>query len=66
MNIYDFMEGYDRSFDEDEFDARVWSFMQEEDFEFSEDFEHFLRGYGFDDLHQFLKVIREKRDSKII
>lgn len=58
------MEGYDRSFDEEEFDARVWSFMQNEEFEFSEEFEHFLRGYGFDNLHEFLKIIRIKKQQK--
>lgn len=61
MSIYEYMRGFDRSFDEDEFDARVWELIQEEDFEFDENFEHFLRDYGIDNLHDFLKTIRRKK-----
>lgn len=64
MNIRDYMEGYDRSFDEDEFDDRVWEFMQQEDFEFTEDFEFFLRDYGINNAHDFLKMIRVKQQLK--
>lgn len=66
MNIYDYMEGYDRSFDEDEFDGMVWEYMQQENFEFTEDLEHFLREYGIDNLHDFLKTIRIKKQMKRI
>jgi hypothetical protein len=61
MNIYDYMKGFDRSFDEDEFDARVWELIQEENFEFDDNFEHFLKDYGIDNLHEFLKAIRRKK-----
>lgn len=61
MNIYEYMEGYDRSFDEDEFDARVWELIQDENFEFDEIFDSFLRDYGIDNLHDFLKTIRRKK-----
>lgn len=66
MNIYEYMEGYDRSFDEDEFDKRVWEYIQQEDFEFDEDFGHFLRDYGIENLHDFLKTIRLKKQLKRI
>lgn len=65
MNIYEYMEGYDRSFDEDEFDGRVWELIQEENFDFDEDFEHFLRDYGIENLHDFLKIIRMKKKKGI-
>ena len=61
MNIYEYMEGFDRSFDEDEFDARVWELIQEENFEFDDQFEFFLRDYGIENLHDFLKTIRAKK-----
>lgn len=64
MNIREYMEGYDRSFDEEEFDNRVWEYMQREDFEFTEDFEYFLRDYGIDNVHEFLKMIRVKQQLK--
>lgn len=64
IDVYEFMEGYDRSFDEDEFDARVWELMQREDFEFNEDFEQFVRNYGFENVHEFLKVIRLKKNLR--
>ena len=66
MNIYEYMEGYDRSFDEDEFDKRVWEYIQQEEIEDTEEFQHFLRGYGIDNLHDFLKIIRFKRQIKKI
>lgn len=66
MDIYEFMEGYDRSFDEDEFDLRVWEYMQQEDFEITEEFENFLKEYSIDNVHQFLKVIRMKKNRKNI
>lgn len=64
MDIRDYMEGYDRSFDEEDFDQKVWEFMQEEEFEFSEDFEFFLKDYGINNVHEFLKVIRIKQQLK--
>ena len=63
MRIYEYMEGYDRSFDEDEFDTRVWELIQEEDFEFDEELDHFLRDYGIENLHDFLKIIRKKKNQ---
>ena len=42
MDIYEFMEGYDREFDENEFDARLWEAMNEQDFELDDVFEEFL------------------------
>ena len=63
-DIRDYMEGYDRSFDEKEFDQRVWEFMQDEDFEFTEEFGYFLRDYGFSDVHEFLKVVRTKEQLR--
>lgn len=62
MNVYDFMEGYDRSFEEDEFDTRLWEFVQREDFECTEEFNYFLHDYGIDDFHEFLKIIRWKKN----
>ncbi|HCL02757.1 MAG TPA: hypothetical protein DHW61_10165 [Lachnoclostridium phytofermentans] len=64
MDIYEYMEGYDRSFDEDEFDLRVWEYMQQEDFELTENFENFLKEYSIENTHQFLKVIRMKQRRK--
>lgn len=64
MDIYEYMEGYDRSFDEDEFDLRVWEYMQQEDFEMNEEFENFLKEYSIENVHQFLKVIRIKKNRK--
>lgn len=63
LNIYNYMEGYDRSFDEDEFDKRVWEYIQQEDTEFGEELEVFLRDYGIDNLHSFLKIIRLKKEQ---
>lgn len=65
MGIYEYMEGFDRSFDEDEFDARVWELIQEDGFEFDEEFEHYLRDYGIENLHDFLKIIRRKKNKGI-
>ena len=39
MDIYEYMEGYDREFDENEFDARLWAAMNEPDFEMDDIFE---------------------------
>ncbi|WP_066712941.1 hypothetical protein [Clostridium sp. Marseille-P299] len=64
MKLQEYMEGYDRSFDEDEFDERLWEFMQSDEFEFGEEFEFFLRDYGINDTHDFLKIIRLKQQLK--
>ena len=62
MDIYEFMEGYDREFDEDEFDARLWEAMNESDFELNDEFEAFLHEYGIANTHEFLKQLRIKRN----
>lgn len=64
MDINEYMEGYDRSFDEDEFDLRIWEYMQQEDFELTEVFENFLKEYSIENVHQFLKIIRMKKMRK--
>ncbi|WP_029502958.1 hypothetical protein [Lachnoclostridium phytofermentans] len=64
MDINEYMEGYDRSFDEDEFDLRIWEYMQQEDFELTEEFENFLKEYSIENVHQFLKIIRMKKMRK--
>ncbi len=61
MDIYEYMEGYDRAFDEDEFDLRIWEYMQQEDFELTEEFENFLKEYSIESVHEFLKIIRIKK-----
>lgn len=61
MDIREYMEGYDREFDGDEFDKKLWEAMQEEDFEFDEGFEEYCKGYGIFDIHAFLREIRMKR-----
>ncbi len=61
MEFREYMEGYDRSFDQKEFDDRLWEAMQDDDFEFGEDFEYFLREYGISDTHEFLKTIRMRK-----
>ncbi len=65
MDIYEYMEGYDRSFEEDEFDFRVWEYMQREDFELTEDFEDFLKEYSIESTHEFLKTIRMKQRRRL-
>ena len=64
MDIYEYMEGFDRTFDEDEFDQRIWEYMQEDQFEFGEEFEDFLKEYGITNVHDFLKTIRIKQNLK--
>lgn len=64
MDINEYMEGYDRSFDEDEFDSRIWEYMQQEDFDLTEEFENFLKEYSIENVHQFLKIIRMKKMRK--
>ena len=64
MDINEYMDGYDRSFDEDEFDLRIWEYMQQEDFELTEEFENFLKEYSIENVHQFLKIIRMKKMRK--
>ena len=64
MSLQAYMEGYDRSFDEDEFDERLWEYMQSDEFEFGEECEFYLRDYGINDAHAFLKIIRLKKQLK--
>lgn len=60
MDIYEFMEGYDREFDENEFDARLWEAMNQPEFELDDVFEEFLHEYGIANTHEFLKMLRTK------
>ena len=66
MDIYEFMEGYDREFDENEFDARLWEAMNEQDFELDDVFEEFLHEYGIANTHEFLKQLRIKKQAGLI
>lgn len=66
MNIWSHMEGYDRELDENEFDQKLWDAIREEDFEFDEQFEDYLHAYGFNNVHDFLKVIRRKKTMGIL
>ena len=66
MNVWSYMEGYDREFDEDEFDQRLWNYMRTEEFEFNGQYEDFLKSYGLKDTHEFLRIIRAKKKSGII
>ncbi len=66
MNIWAFMEGYDRELDEDEFDQRLWDFMVGDEFEFNGQFEEFLKSYGLKDAHEFLRIIRNKKRNGIV
>ena len=66
MDIYEFMEGYDREFDEDEFDARLWEAMNEPEFELNDEFDEFLHEYGIANTHAFLKQLRLKRNLRRI
>ena len=61
MDIYEFMEGYDREFDEDEFDAKVWEAMNDPDFDLDDVFLEFLHEYGIANTHEFLKQLRIKK-----
>lgn len=61
MDIYEYMEGYDPTFDVDEFEERLWEAMQEEDFEFTEEFENYCHVYGIHDIHDFLRRVRAKK-----
>lgn len=60
MDIYEYMEGYDREFDENEFDAKLWEAMNEPDFELDESFEDFLHEYGIANTQEFLRTLRVK------
>lgn len=64
MDIYEYMEGYDPIFDETEFEDKLWEAMQEEDFEFTEEFEQYCRSYGILDIHDFLKKIRDRKEGR--
>ena len=66
MNIWSHMEGYDRELDENEFDQKLWDAIREEEFEFDEQFEDYLHAYGFNNVHDFLKVIRRKKMMGIL
>ena len=66
MDIYDYMEGYDREFDENEFDTRLWAAMNEPDFELNDVFEDFLHEYGIANTHEFLKQLRIKKGMGVI
>lgn len=60
MDIWDYMEGYDRELDGDVFDMKLWEAMQEEEFELDDEFENYCRVYGINDIHAFLRGIRIK------
>lgn len=64
MDIREYMEGYDRTFDAEEFDERLWQTMQENDFEFSDEFEDFCHEYGIVNIHDFLRVLRIKKQLR--
>ena len=66
MNIWSHMEGYDRELDENEFDQKLWDAIREEEFEFDEQFEDYLHAYGFNNVHDFLKVVRRKKTMGIL
>ena len=66
MDIYEYMEGYDREFDENEFDARLSAAMNEPDFEMDDIFEDFLHEYGIANAHEFLKQLRIKKGMGLI
>lgn len=66
MDIWAYMEGYDRELDEDEFDQRLWSYMKSDEFEFNGAFGEFLKSYGLNDTHEFLRIIRTKKKTGII
>ncbi len=60
FDIYEYMEDYNRAFDGEEFDRRLWEAMQEEEFELDDTFRDFCIENGIGDLHGFLKEIRRK------
>ncbi len=67
MNLWEYMEGYDRELDENEFDARLWEAIHEPGFSFGDEFTYFCMAYGFADAHEFLQTIRRKKTmGKII
>lgn len=61
MEIRDYMEELDRSFDPEGFDQRLWEAMQEEEFEFTDEFYDFLMENGISDVHEFLRGLRMKK-----
>lgn len=61
MDVWEYMEGYDREFDGDKFDMKLWEAMQEKDFEFNDEFEEYCREQGIYDIHVFLQGVRVKR-----
>ncbi|MBO5198128.1 MAG: hypothetical protein J6B85_06355 [Lachnospiraceae bacterium] len=63
MDIYQYMEGCERSFDPEEFDKKLWEAMQEEDFEMDDTFRDFCIENGIGDIHGFLKEIRRKNKA---
>lgn len=64
MDIREYMEGYDREFDKEEFENRLWEAMQEDDFEFNEEFDDFCKEYGIFNIHEFLRGLRLKKKMK--
>ena len=60
FDIYEYMEDYNRAFDGEEFDKKLWEAMQEEEFELDDTFRDFCIENGIGDLHGFLKEIRRK------
>ncbi len=61
MDIREYMQEYDPSFDLQEFETHLWEAMQEEDFEFNDDFYDFLIECGISDIHSFLRRLRIKK-----
>lgn len=60
FDIREYMEDYNRGFDEAEFDRHLWEAMQEEEFVMDDDFRDFCLENGIGDVHAFLKEIRLK------
>lgn len=60
FDIREYMQDYNRGFDEAEFDSHLWEAMQMEEFEMDDDFRDFCLENGISDIHGFLKEIRRK------
>lgn len=61
IDVREYMDGYDHEFDKAEFENKLWEMMQEEDFEFTEEFEEFCKEQGILNIHDFLKSIRMRK-----
>ena len=62
-DIWDFMAGYDRELNEDEFEDRLWEAINDEYCDLDDRLDDFCKAYGYRDIHDFLRKVRIKKSK---